>query len=214
MTQEELFEMLAHNTKYNAYVYNQISTIANEWTGDYKIDYAYETIPDNCLLFMVPSYSSKSSGNTLTIRYLTGTQVIDGVLRGVYKSTTYNIYVENPEGYLTRAKEGDIIAHRLAMFRFIKGDNDSVILINSPLYNSVSLSTLRVSNKATFYQRPVVIDSATNAEVPLATNTDLQALAQRVKVLENKFQYGTVDAEEALSDAPIGTIYIKVEEGE
>ena len=225
MTQEEILQLISRNTKYNTYVYTQLSTLADKWDGDYKIEYLYEQIPDNTLIFMVPKYSSLSTvysedspspvaANTLTIRYLTGTREENGVLKGVYSYKSYKIYVENPEGTLTLATNGDIIAHRLAMFRFIQGDNDSVILINSPLYNSVSLSTLTVTNKAAFYTRPVLIDSETKDEIPLATNTDLLALTSRVERLENKFQYGTIDPEEALIDAEVGTIYIQVEEGE
>ena len=215
MTQEQLLELVAHNTKYNAYVYNQISTLTQVWDGDYKIEYLYEKLPDNCLLFMVPNYTSKATDNKLTIRYLTGTKKNpDGSLSGIYKSRTYTIYVETIEGKLTKAKEGDIVAHRLAIFRFIKGDNDSVILINSPLYNSISLSTLTVTNDAKFYKAPVVIDRVLGTEVPLATNTDVLALAERVTKLENKFIYGSKDAEEALAKEEIGTIYLKVEEGE
>ena len=225
MTQEEILQLVAHNTKYNAYVYPQLSTLAETWNGNYKIEYLYESIPNNSLLFMVPKYSSLATiysddstppieANKLTIRFLVGTETVNGVKKGIYKETSYVIYVENPEGTLTLATRGDIIAHRLAMFRFIQGDKDSVILINSPLYNSVSLSTLTVTNKAKFFTRPVMVDPVTKAEVPLATNTDLLALTNRVTALEKKFQYGTVDAEEALRDAEIGTIYIQVEEGE
>jgi hypothetical protein len=221
----EILALLANNLKYGAYVYTQLSTPATVWDGDYKIEFLYEQLPDNCLVFMVPKYSSLSTkqtdgtektinANKLTIKYLVSTEIVNGVKRGKYTSKSYNIYVESPEGILTLATKGDIIANRLAIFRFIKGDNDSVILVNSPLYNSVSLSTLTVTNKATFFTRPVVVDNATNSEIPLATNTDLRALEERVEKLENKFQYGTKDPEEALLDAEIGTIYIRVEEGE
>lgn len=226
MTQEEILQLVSHNLKYSAYVYNQLSTLADNWDGNYKIEYLHERIPDNSLIFMVPKYSSLPTvysedsvspidSNKLTIRYLISTRIDeDGIKRGVYSFKTYKIYVENPEGTLTLATRGDIIAHRLAIFRFIQGDDDSVILINSPLYNSVSLSTLTVTNRAAFYTRPVLIDKATGAEIPMATNTDLLALTKRVETLENKFQYGTIDAEEALADAEVGTIYIQVEEGE
>jgi hypothetical protein len=70
-----------------------------------------------------------------------------------------------------------------------------------------------VTNKSKFYQRPVVVDEVTGAEIPLASNTDLTALENRIRKLENKFVYGTVNAEEALIDADEGTIYIQVEEG-
>lgn len=232
MTQEEILQMVSHNLKYNAYVYNQLSTLTDTWNGEYKIEYLYDTIPDNSLLFMVPNYSSLPTGivndtdgveyqttyveaNKLIIRYLIGTYTDEhGNKRGRYSSKTYKIYVEAPEGSMRLAGEGDIIAHRLAMFRFIKGDEDTVILINSPIYNSVNLSSLTVTNKASFYSRPVIVDPITKDEIPLATNTDLLALTNRVEKLESKFQYGTQDAEDALLDADVGTIYIQVEEGE
>lgn len=217
MTQEEIYKLISNNMKYGAYVYNQISTLASQWDNNYKIEYLYESIPNNSLLFMVPTYSSlkyETAVCKLTIRYLKQTQKqSDGTLKAIYQEKCYDIYVENPEGVLTRASRGDIIAHRLCIFRFINGDDDTVILINSPLYNSVSLSTLTVTNKTKFHQMPVVVDASTGAEIPLASNTDLSELKNRVTRLENKFTYGTVSAEEALADAEEGTIYIQVEEG-
>lgn len=217
MTQEEIYKLISNNMKYGAYVYNQLSTLSSQWDNNYKVEYLYDTIPNNSLLFMVPIYSSLNSKSytcKLTIRYLKKTVANnDGTLKGVYQEKTYDVYVENPEGTLTKASRGDIVAHRLCIFRFINGDDDTVILINSPLYNSVSLSTLTVTNKAKFYQRPIVIDDVTGAEIPLASNTDLTALENRVAKLESKFTYGTVSAEEALVDADEGTIYIQIEEG-
>lgn len=214
MTQNDLLQLVSNNLKYGAYVYTQLSTPNETWQGNYKIDYLYEQLPDNCLIFMVPKYSSLNGTNRLTIRFLIDTKIENGIKRGVYSSKSYNIYVENSEGTLTPAAKGDIIANRLSIFRFIKGDSDSVILINSPIYNSISLSTLSVTNKAAFYSRPVIVDTATQSEIPVATKTDVSLLEQRIAALEAKIQYGTKDAEEVLLDAPLGTIYIKVEEGE
>lgn len=224
MTQEEILRLISNNLKYSAYVYTQLNTIGN-WNGDYKIEYLYEKIPDNSLVFMVPRYSSLPTrqtdglenivtANKLTVRFLVGVETVNGVKHGKYLAKSYTIYVENSEGVLTLASKNDIVANRMAIFRFIKGDEDSVILINSPIYNSVQLSTLSVTNEALFYTRPVTVDRTTGAKIPLATNTDLLALENRVKTLENRIQYGTEDAEEALANAPLGTIYIKVEEGE
>lgn len=216
MTQEQLLKMVSHNLKYGAYVYTQLATLYDEWNGEYKIEYLYDSLPDNSLLFMVPIYSSKADGNKLTIRYLTGTRVdsTTGSIKGVYTSKTYNILIENPEGYLTKASKGDIVANRLCAFRFIKGDNDTVILLNSPLYNSVSLSHLTVINDATFYETPTVVDSNTGAKVPLAKSTELKALEKRIEKLEKRLQYGTANADTVLATADIGTIYIQVESGE
>lgn len=215
MTQEQLLKLVSHNLKYGAYVYNQLSTLYSTWDGNYKIEYLYEDVPANSLLFMVPVYSSKQDNNTLTIRYLSGTRKNEnGVLVGVYKEKTYNIYIENPEGFLTKATEGDIVANRLCIFRFIKGDNNTVILINSPLYNSISVSTLNVTNEASFHTTPTVVDKTTDARIPLVTKTELLALTERVRKLENKFQFGVADAYEALASAEVGTIYIQVEDGD
>ena len=59
MTQEQLLKLVSHNLKYGAYVYNQLNTLYDDWDGNYKIEYLYDEIPDNSLLFMVPVYSSK-----------------------------------------------------------------------------------------------------------------------------------------------------------
>lgn len=215
MTQEQLLKLVSHNLKYGAYVYNQLTTLYTSWDGNYKIEYLYEDIPDNSLLFMVPVYSSKKENNKLTIRYLTGTRTnAQGVQVGVYKEKSFNILIENPEGYLTKATEGDIIANRLCIFRFVKGDNDTVILINSPLYNSVSISTLTVVNEATFYTMPTVVDPITDSRIPLTSKTDFLALQERVSKLESKFQFGVEDANTALAGADVGTIYIQVEDGD
>ena len=224
MTQEQLLKLVSHNLKYGAYVYNQLNTLYDDWDGNYKIEYLYDEIPDNSLLFMVPVYSSKDISkeyeegkkytNKLTIRYLAGSREQQGVIVGVYKEKTYTILIENPEGYLTKATSGDIVANRLCIFRFIKGDDNTVILLNSPLYNSISLSTLSVTNEATFYTTPTVVDKTTQARVPLVTETKLVELENRVAKLESKFQFGSDDASSALATASVGTIYIQVEKGD
>ena len=219
MTQEQLLKLVSHNLKYGAYVYTQLATLASNWDGNYKIEYLYDKIPDNSLLFVVPRYSSVEyttgkSKNTLTIRYISDIKQKGDKQVAVYKDTTYNILIENPEGTLSYATKGDILANRLCMFRFIKGDNDTVILINSPLYNNISVSTLNVTNEATFYTMPTVIDSVTDSRIPLVTRTQLLELTNRVSKLEKKFQFGTEDANSVLSNADVGTIYIQVENGD
>ena len=214
MTETEMYKLISNNLKYGAYVYNQINLLPSEWEGRYTVEYLYDQIPNNCLLFMVPVYSSIEGTNTLILRYLKGTEKINGVLKGVYTSKQFTIYVENPEGILTKATKGDIIAHRLCIFRFIKGDDDTVILVNSPLYNSVSYNNIAVTGEAKFYNPPVVVDKNTDSKIPLITKADFISLENRVATLERKFIYGSIEAEEALIDAEPGTIYIKVEEGQ
>lgn len=205
---------MANNLKYSAIIYNQLHTPYDTWDGNFKIEYLYSEVPRDSLIFMVPKYSSIEGVNKLTIRYLITIIDDNGVPRAKYKDTSYTIYVENSDGKLTPASRGDIVANRLAIFRFLKGDNDTVFLVNSPLINNVSITSLTVTNEATFYSPPKVINSKTGDAIPLATNTDVVALANRVSKLEHKFIYGSLDPEEALKDADIGTIYIQVESGE
>ena len=215
MTQEQVLRLVSHNLKYGAYVYNQLTTLYDSWDGNYKIEYLYDKIPDNSLLFMVPVYSSKETNNKLTLRYLTGTRTnSDGTQVGVYAETTLDIFIENPEGFLTRATSGDILPNRLCIFRFIKGDNKMVILINSPLYNSISVSTLNVVNETTFHTIPTVVDKVTESKIPLVTKVQLAELENRISILEDRIRFGTTDANEALADAEEGTIYIQVENGD
>lgn len=209
MTQEEILALVSNNLKYSAIVYNQLPTPYTTWDGNFKIEYLYEEVPRDSLIFMVPKYSSLDIDNKLTIRYLIGTYIDNGIKRAKYKDKTYTIYVENSEGNLTKASRGDIVANRLAIFRFLKGDEDTVFLVNSPLINEASLSRLLVTNDAKFYNIPKLI-TETGDEIPLATNIDLLALANRVTRLENKFIYGTESPEDALKTAEIGTIYIQV----
>ena len=214
MTETEMYKLISNNLKYGAYVYNQINLLPSEWNGNYTIEYLYDSIPNNSLLFMVPVYSSIEGTNSLTLRYLVRTEKVGDVIKGIYQSKNFTIYVENPEGILTKATKGDIIAHRLCIFRFIKGDDDTVILVNSPSYNSVSYNNISVTGEAKFYNTPVVVDKSTGSKIPLATKTDFISLENRVATLERKFIYGSIEAEEALIDAEPGTIYIKVEEGQ
>ena len=215
MTQEEILALMANNLKYSAITYNQLHTPHDTWDGDFKIEYLYSEVPRDALIFMVPKYSSIEGENKLTIRYLVGSFIdANGIKRAKYKDISYTIYVENSDGNLTQASRGDIVANRLAIFRFLKGDKDTVFLVNSPLINNVNITTLTVTNEAKFYTVPKVIDSKTGIETPLATNIDLIALTNRVSKLEHKFIYGYIDPEEALADADIGTIYIQTESGE
>ena len=46
----------------------------------------------------------------------------------------------------------------------------------------------------------------------LALERDVIALEQRIAALENKFLYGTENADVALADKPDGTIYIMIED--
>lgn len=210
---DALHQGLLKMLNYLPMIYNQqqISTVN---TGEIIIKYPYEKIPDNALLFVLPLYSSLSSGNKLTIKYATVTSSGD-VSYTVSKQ--YNIMVEGTDGKKRKAGLGDIVANRLCMFRFITGNSSDIILCNNPIYTNLSCSTLCITNEATFYQVPTVVYTANGSEkkTTLALNQDLQSLAERVTALENKIKIGTDTPEkyfEANPSAPKGTIYMQVEE--
>ena len=214
---QDLIKLLKDTAKYNTYIYNQIPTLYDSWNNDYKIEYLYDKVPSNSILLVLPCFSSETPNKntpnvTLSIRYIYSYKTLNNELVPIYREQNYTVYVETQEGTLKKASKGDIIANRLCIFRFIEGDIDSVILVNSPLYNSVSLSTLTVTNKTKFYQKPIVI-LQNDQEVQVVTQEQLNSLEARVEQLENKFQYGTQDPQEAMIDMPNGSIYIQVEKG-
>jgi hypothetical protein len=219
MTDKEMQNVLAcanHIVKYGAVCYTQINR-SNIADGEFRIKYPYSELPSNGLLFLVPQFSSIEAHtdiatpiyNKLIIQYPQLNPVT-----GVASYTGEKKYVmvkETPEGTHNHVTKGDIIANRLAIFRFIAGDSDNIILVNNPQYNNIQISTLHVTQDASFESIPVYKQSR-NVEIPLALSTEVLALENRIRKLENKFLYGTVDAEEALADADEGTIYIKIEE--
>lgn len=210
---DALHQGLLKMLNYLPMIYNQqqLSTVN---TGEIVIKYPYEKIPDNVLLFVLPLYSSLSSGNKLTIKYATVTS--SGTV-SYATSKQYNIMVEGTNGKKRSATTGDIVANRLCMFRFITGNSSDIILCNNPIYNNLNCSTLCITNEATFYQIPTVTYTTNNVTktTPLALNQDLQALAERVAALENKIKIGTDTPEkyfESNPNTPNGTIYMQVEE--
>lgn len=201
--------------RYGAVCYTQVRVNTSQpFDGEYVIRYPYEELPNNGLLFVVPQYSSipidETKRNRLTIRFQQVQR--DGTVAYTGKKT-YDIIKETSNGVHNLASSGDIVANRLAIFRFITGDKNSIILVNNPQYNEVQISTLHVTNNASFHRIPTVIKDE-GTPVQLSTVDELLKLEDRVLKLENKFIYGVADAKDVLYDKPEGTIYIKIEENE
>jgi len=180
------------------YIYPQIPG-NNE--AQFVIRYPFPTAPSNSLVFVLPLRNSvevtSERTNKLIFRYPTG----EG-----YATKEYTIFIEGINGALTHAGEHALIANRLAMFRFLSTDPDKAILVNNSYHNTLGLSHLSVSQSTHFGLVPTV---GTNDE--LALNSELKALEDRVKKLEEMIIVGEEDAEEALQDKPEGTIYIQLE---
>ena len=206
---------------YTPIVYNQATyQISERDKGfNYTIEYKQTQFPEDCLLYLDPAYSSQEISDaspqehTLTIK-LPKINEEDGTISYAEKFT-YPIVVETISDNLPfrPATSGDIIANRMCVFRFKKGFN-KVILINSPLFNDARYSSIRATN-AEFLEKPVIVTTDSNNNehrTMVATSEEVSALDERLTEWENKINFGTKDPEEALQDAPVGSIYIQLEE--
>ena len=210
---DALHEGLKKMLNYLPMIYNQQPI---EQEGEFIIKYPYESIPENAILFVLPLYNSVAKNNLLKIKFATVDPTTKLVTYTVTK--TYNIFIEDVEGSRRAATQGDIVANRLCMFRFMSHNSSDIILCNNPTYNNLSCSTLCTIGAAKFYKAPeVVYYTGTGLEktTPVALNVDLEALASRVLALENKIKFGTETIDQYLEKNPTtpeGTIYIQVEE--
>ena len=207
---ETMFSYTSNLSKYGAICYTQQKLTTNP-NGEFIIKYPYEKLPNNGLLFVVPQFNSikhqTAQSNKLIIKF----PQINSEGKIEYSGTKiYSIITETSEGRHRPATSGDIIANRMAIFRFITGDDNTVILINNPQYNDIQVSTLHVTNSVVFDTTPLVNEDS--GTTPLATTAEVIELSKRVEMLENKFQYGTQDVDSVLYNAPAGTIYIKLED--
>lgn len=213
MEMQELLNLLSKTLRYTPVVYNQsiYSTNQNNFDNVFTLEYKHTELPDDGLLFFVPSISSNNSGTCvlkIKVPYLP-----TGASKYSYSdaNTTYTIVKETNDGKTSNAGEGDIIANRMCIFRF-KKNSKNIVLINSPLYNSIKVNSLKATN-AEFTNVPTVYNPDNAAiEIRLVTSVELEALKKRVSELENKIIFGTEDPEVILSDKPTGTVYIQVEE--
>jgi hypothetical protein len=199
-----LLEMLPYFPK----VYTQASytPTTDEHLREFNLIYKFSFLPSDCLIFFVPTQSSIAGRNKLVIKVPTSS--LDDT--PTYQDLKFDIIIETNDGNTRPADVGDIIAYRMCTFRFAKGNTNTVILVNSPSYNSIQISNLTATN-AKFLDIPTVGENSLTS-VRLATVGDLSNIIERVDKLKDKISYGTADPEEALATKPNGTIYVQVED--
>ena len=211
-----LNEAIIKTLKYSPYVYQQATNISNK-TGEFMIRFPYKELPPNSLLYFLPTANSvqcdAKTKNKLRIKFVYTDE--NGETK-YGNDKYYTILVEQTNGHTKFASDGHIVAGRLCIFRVPAVDDDTIVLINSPIYNEVALSSLVVTNEATFYEPPKVLkekeqEGDPDEYVELISEDQFEALRARVEALEQKFQVGTIDAETALSGRPDGTFYVKVD---
>lgn len=198
-----LYEMLPYFPK----VYHQASytPASSEDVRNFNLIYKFTTLPSDSLIYFVPNINSINGTNNLIIKVPTSYNDEPS-----YREYSYTIVVETNDGSTRLAQANDLIAFRMCIFRFAKGNNKQVILTNSPAYNSLQITTLNAT-QANFSNTPTVGEN-TMTRISLATMNDVSELTARVESLENKIIFGTKEPEEALATSPNGTIYIQVEE--
>lgn len=184
------------------------------------------SFPEDGLLFVAPVYSSKGPYEEIengepVIKdkhpklYIKTPVTIDGQTQYI-DNKEYEIIVETLEEATPyrQATYNDIIANRMCIFRFKRGYNKA-ILTNSPLFNDAAYSHIQATD-AEFLTRPIItthLDEENNRTTsPVATMEEISELTNKINKIEDKIIFGTEPPEEALSEAPIGTIYIQVEE--
>lgn len=173
---------------------------------DFNLIYKFAKLPSDCLIFFVPSQSSVEGTNTLVIKVPSSSTAEEVT----YTDYRFTIVIETNDGNTRPATKGDIIAYRMCIFRFAKGNTNTIILTNSPSYNSLQVSNL-VASTAKFLEAPVVgQDTLTN--VKLVSFADLAEYVERIEKLEEKIIWGSNDPDVALASKPNGTIYIQVED--
>lgn len=204
--QRLLYEMLKEAYEYMPYIYEQKNIPTGQETiSEYSIIYPSDDAPKNGLLFLLPKFTNTQDTSKLRIKY-------------VNENKIYTIYLENNDGSLIKAPRGSIIANRLAILRFINGDDNSIILTNNPYYNSLKVSELRVSNKTVFNQIPYYLpngveDTDNLSEVyRLVIFSEFDELRRRVERIEHMFVIGEKDVKDVAEELEDGQIYMKVSE--
>jgi hypothetical protein len=90
----------------------------------------------------------------------------------------YDIVKEKPEGGLTKATTGDIVANRLALLRINPANRNQMILIN-PVINTGAVLTDVVLNNAVFTNRPKMrYDDGSDVE--FITETEIKELSNEM----------------------------------
>jgi hypothetical protein len=89
----------------------------------------------------------------------------------------FSIKKEKPEGGLTYAEAGDIVANRLALFRINPTDRSEIILINPTINSGAVLTDVTLQNVVFIVDEdnPLIVRNA-EGETPLVTEDDLDEL--------------------------------------
>lgn len=214
---KNVLETLLQAINYLPHVYQQVDGGSN---NSITIKYPFTEVPSDSLLFVLPTRNMTAATglgvkNTLTI-YLPQVEIIEGEKKVTHSSAsqvTYEIVTETNEGSIKPVQANQILANRVAIFRFIKRGTVKAVLMNSPLHGSIDLNELLVTNQARFRQLPIYSpdpEDSTKDET-FVPRSDYNKLLQRVEALESKFLFGEDDPEVALEGKPDGTIYIKVD---
>lgn len=204
-----MYDMVLETYKYLPMIYTQTNTPSGNSTEDtYVISTHLNYLPNNSLLFILPRYTSQTDNVKVKVIF------------GDKKEKEYKVYLEDTTGVLTSAGPHSLVANRLAIFRFINGTSDNIILTNNPYYNTVTTSNLNVANQAVFRRMPLYIpESEGEVDGQLITSgfefvlkSDFQELLNRVTALENRLVVGKEDIEEVKDELSEGQIYIQVED--
>jgi hypothetical protein len=127
---------------------------------------------------------------------------------------SFRIKKEKPDGGLTYAEAGDIVANRLALLRINPTDRSEMILIN-PTINSGAVLTNVTLRNAVFINTPKVRDD--EGDTPLVTEDDLDALREEFregyqqKVIVSTDTLEIYNQSHTLED---GQIFIQIEDAE
>lgn len=201
-------ELLNEVLPYLPKVYTQASYIPTTDNNlrKFGLIYKFSKLPSDCLIFFVPTQSSINGKNKLVIK-VPSSITEDNV---TYSEHEFTIVIETNDGKTREAGIGDIIAYRLCIFRFPKGNTNTIILTNSPSYNSIQVSNMTATN-ANFLNIPTVGENSIT-RIKLATLADLSDIVSRLTAVEERIIYGTADPDEALATKPNGTIYVQVED--
>lgn len=206
MDQTLLFNLLEKSLKYTPIVHKQINRYADSSTVQkFKIDYSSEELPEDGLIFFVPSLGSLKE-NYLVIRIPTTYQN-----QTIFTEINCEIYIETNDGVSRKAGLGDIIAYRMCIFRFVKYSSNvyRAILINSPINNDIRCSNI-YSTHAEFGSVPQI--TTTEGSMTLVSSKEFNELKNRLDRIERRLSFGYEDPEIALENLDVGSVYIKLEE--
>jgi hypothetical protein len=206
-TNKQILQLILDSLKYMPFVYTETGNITdgqrNATTEVYYIRHKSEALDANSLIFFVPNTPGK---NINYIKILSPTDGYDPI-----KSKSYRVYVEKADGQATEALGSAIAPGRLLMLRLKFQPTATapgvLIVVNDPHKGSLTATDLTVTGTSNFSVAPTVgVD-----QLKLVNISELNALVNRVKKLEDRILIGTEDPAQALQDAPEGTIYLQVD---